>query len=794
MRKAGILLIITLLFVSYSPVFSSNQLDSLMQVLETQQEDSMRVQTMMDICLWAAKYDGQLLDSMAREMLTLSAEIGFTKGLAFANDCIAIRHYQKGDLNQADSLFILASQQYWSMGNKGKSLDSYVKSGIMNLVMGDFEQALDKFSQAEDSSRKYNLQRILAKVMNEKAIIFFHRNQFDSAEHYFEQAVSYGETGKYLEEVHRALFNLSVLMSNKNEPGEANKNLIKLFESQKEAGGGNWELSKTLHGIGENYLLLGDFPGALESLLESTALLEKIGDQTLLPLLYSRLGALYQEIQDTSESINYIEKSLAVLPDSGILVEQLQALLNIANIYTIQENFDEALELYDRALVDLTKNGMFVKMIDSWVAKANIFVQKNQLDLAKLALQKADSISTAQEAPALRDLIGNAYARYYLKKGDHQQSLSYVLPVWDSVQTTTDFQDKLETVGILYQAYKGLGRYDKAFEFLELYQDYNDSTMNKTVVRKMAVAQFEREKERLIQEKKQQENLLLAEQKAKRSQRNLFIIGILALLLIAFALYRNYRIKRKANLELASQNQIIEEQKKGLQELNEMKDHIFAILGHDLRKPALAFRGLSKKLAYLIRKEDYKTLQRIGEQLERDAGDLYSLTDNILHWALLQKAGYQYRPQTFDIRESIEEVVAIFDRAAAIKGIELVKGIEGEVLVNADPHAIQTVIRNLVDNALKFTSAGGKVQLTAEQQGEKVCLMVWDTGTGISEQKRRDLFSISTKSQTGTTGEQGTGLGLHLVHSLVQKNRGQIHVNSQPALGTTFEITLPAAV
>lgn len=781
-----------LLFISMSTC-KAQILDSLMQELVIQEDDTSRANTMIAVCSWASNNDGQLLDSMTQELMLFATKIDYPKGIAFALQFQGIVSYLNNDFSKADSLFQKASENFSMIGNRDVSVRSFIKSGIMNLMMGDFDTALAKFNQSIDTCQKYQLDKALAKALNEKATIYHYRNQEDSATYFYHQAIAKSETAQILEEKQRALYNLSVLLSDHNKPKEANISLQKLYQSQKEADNSIWAMGKTQHAIGENHRLMGDYPHAIESFLESANLLEKVGDQSLLVIVYSQLSGLYQEIQDSIQINHYVEKTIATLPDSGLLGGQIQALLNIAFVNQNQTKYDQALNIYDRAFINLAQNNMWGKMIFVLLQKSHIYQDQDDLYQAWVCLERADSLSLAQDPAIMRAEINLGYAKYYVGTKAYQKSLALALPIWDSLKNSSDFMGKRYYSQLLFQAYKGLNQHKEAFHFLELYHEYKDSLFNKSSVRKMAVAQYQGEKQSLIKQNEQQESLFLAEQKANESQRNAFIVGILALCFVILAFYRNFRIKQKANLELASRNEIIEEQKLGLQDLNEVKDHIFAILGHDLRKPALAFRGLSKKLAYLIRKEDYVTLQKIGTQLERDADSLYALTDNILQWALIQKSGYQYRPRTFDLRESVDEVVSIFDRAASIKGVELVSEIKTELLVSADPHAIQTVIRNLVDNALKYTSRGGHVHMKAHQVGENICLQVSDTGEGFSKEKEATIFSLSDKSKTGTAGEQGTGLGLHLVHSLVRKNQGELRVKSQLTVGTTFEVSLPAA-
>lgn len=117
---------------------------------------------------------------------------------------------------------------------------------------------------------------------------------------------------------------------------------------------------------------------------------------------------------------------------------------------------------------------------------------------------------------------------------------------------------------------------------------------------------------------------------------------------------------------------------------------------------------------------------------------------------------------------------------------------EADIQVYADEHSLNTILRNLVSNAIKYTSEGGKVSITAQQTTGNVTLVVNDTGTGISAEKVGSLFTIKKKSEAGTRGEKGTGLGLNIVKELIDLNKGEIAVDSTLNIGTRFQVHLPS--
>lgn len=231
-----------------------------------------------------------------------------------------------------------------------------------------------------------------------------------------------------------------------------------------------------------------------------------------------------------------------------------------------------------------------------------------------------------------------------------------------------------------------------------------------------------------------------------------------------------------------------------LTQLNTTKDRLFAIIGHDLRKPALAFRGISKKVNFLIQQKEFDTLDKLGKNLESAAFSLNSLLDNLLNWALKQRDVLPYDPKPVNVKEATEEIFNLFQQIADDKGITLKLDIAEATHAFSDQNALTTIIRNLVDNAIKYTPKGGFVEVTSEKKPTGILVIIKDSGTGITANQLDNLFELQkNKSKRGTEGETGSGLGLALVKDLIALNKGEINVHSVIGNGTTFEILLPAA-
>lgn len=252
--------------------------------------------------------------------------------------------------------------------------------------------------------------------------------------------------------------------------------------------------------------------------------------------------------------------------------------------------------------------------------------------------------------------------------------------------------------------------------------------------------------------------------------------------------FGNFRdITEKKNAEIQLKNNAGE-----LKELNEAKDRLFSIISHDLRGPFSGFMGLTETLAREADEMSREDIKQNAAVMHETAKKVYNLLSNLLIWSRLQMGKVKYRPSELIIYYEAESVLNLFSTAAGAKGITLSNEMSKEDIVFADPDMIATIFRNLISNAIKFTGNGGSIRLWSEEIPGYINLVVEDNGVGMTIEEMDKIFRLASGFSTrGTNGEEGTGLGLILCREMAQRNGGHIKVDSMPARGTRFTITLP---
>lgn len=245
--------------------------------------------------------------------------------------------------------------------------------------------------------------------------------------------------------------------------------------------------------------------------------------------------------------------------------------------------------------------------------------------------------------------------------------------------------------------------------------------------------------------------------------------------------------------ELSREKEVVEHRKSELEKLNANKDKFFSIIAHDLKNPFNTIIGLSELLLYNLDQYPREKIREFITQIYNYSTHTYTLLDNLLQWARSQTHQMEVQPDFIDLKVLIDDNVSLLTNKAEEKKIVLQTDVgDHAAQVYADENMISTVIRNLVSNAIKFTSEKGLVEIhTYSRQGE-VVLSVSDNGVGIPKENLPKLFDLKTSYSThGTHSEKGTGLGLLLCKEFVQMNRGRIWVESEPGKGSTFYVSLP---
>lgn len=229
-----------------------------------------------------------------------------------------------------------------------------------------------------------------------------------------------------------------------------------------------------------------------------------------------------------------------------------------------------------------------------------------------------------------------------------------------------------------------------------------------------------------------------------------------------------------------------------LERAKSARDRLFSIIGHDLRGPV----GNLKSSLELLGNDslDMETFKEIRDDLHRGVDHVLIALSNLMEWGSLQTNPLEAKPESVNLHTAAHDEIQLLALLAKEKHIHIENAIPAEASLWADPRQIKSVLRNLLSNAIKFTRTDGRISFSAKRNADQWTLAVTDDGVGMDSARSHALFHTDADSTLGTRGERGLGLGLQLCMDFVQANGGTISVESMPGKGTTFLVTLPAAL
>jgi signal transduction histidine kinase len=254
-------------------------------------------------------------------------------------------------------------------------------------------------------------------------------------------------------------------------------------------------------------------------------------------------------------------------------------------------------------------------------------------------------------------------------------------------------------------------------------------------------------------------------------------------------LKRGKEEKIRLEQEVRQRTLQINQQKEKLEELNRIKDKLFSVVSHDIKAPLSSLK-LSLALAK-INKLSQEEFKAVSTEIETHLDQTTNFIQNLLHWAKFQLRGEVVRPVRLDMSSMIAEAAGLLESDMAQKLITLNMDVAPDCIAYADQVMIQSVLRNLITNAVKFTPPGGAITIRGKVEDQKILISVSDTGTGIPEANQATLFTLESLTTPGTRQEAGTGLGLVLCKEFTEKNKGTIWFETEAGKGTTFTFTLP---
>lgn len=453
-----------------------------------------------------------------------------------------------------------------------------------------------------------------------------------------------------------------------------------------------------------------------------------------------------------------------------------------------KKQWSESLLQYKEALKLRLSDKNLERLASIYYYIGNCFIELEKPDSAlAYYLQAIDKYRKTNG----KDISFIVFGKYYAAIKDYKLAEYNLIRAIEMLKTTPN-ELLLELHEILSRVYYEQKDYKNAFIQQFDAATIKDSLSNIDNTRK--ITQLEKDMEFKVERIKYESNL-------GKQQRLTYGLGIILIISIAFVylIYKNLRYHKetnaklnKLNSEITSNKLILEKNNEELEKLNATKDKFFSIIAHDLKNPFNSILGLSEILKEDVREFSIDEIEEYAGLINDSSRNTLKLLENLLDWARIQRGRIEFRPSKFDLNEITETVFSLIGETANQKKVTLVNSIPGSTIVEADENMVNTILRNLISNAVKFSWENGVVEAACSEIENKIHISISDTGVGMNEETVKKLFELNSGISTkGTNNEKGTGLGLILCKDFIEMHGQKLSVESEVDKGSIFHFTLP---
>lgn len=576
-------------------------------------------------------------------------------------------------------------------------------------------------------------------------------------------------------------------------------------------------LANAYNMIGARWDDLGNYGMATEYYFKSLKIAETTKDTAILAGLMNNMAILYSKTNNSKKAIDYYLKSIEFSTKSkterGICINYL----NLGITYQEINNFEDALKYDNLAIETATKENQQDIVANAYSDLGVIYRKMKNFQLSKEYFQKSVDLFLKLNDYFDLGYTYKDYGDYFVDIKDYNNAAFYFEKAFENGKKFHFVDLVQKSSQKLMFHFKALKNFENAFQYFSEYKDASDSLSSAVQMQKITQIEMQFDFDKQQQIEKDNDIKLSKEITMQRT----IIISIVAVMLIIIILtgflYRNYKEKKKAIQDLSERNAVITQQndeihaqsdaislqtdelRKSHDELvkiNTAKDKFFSIIAHDLRNPFAVFLEGTRILVDNRKELGNDEWQDYIRGLNFTAERTFALLENLLDWSRANLGRLECNPIEFDVNKIITNNIELFKKTASSKSISVTANLSDNCFVYVDYNMINTVIRNLISNALKFTPPKGSVIVKTNLiDVNTVEIAVIDTGFGLREEDTKRLFRKDVKnSEIGISAEgKGTGLGLAICKEFVDINKGIISVESKPGQGSTFFVRLPAS-
>lgn len=458
----------------------------------------------------------------------------------------------------------------------------------------------------------------------------------------------------------------------------------------------------------------------------------------------------------------------------------------IGAIYIIQKDYNQSIEYLSYCLNKYTTQDSFaLKNIYSNIALCHL--AKQSIKEAEFFFQKSISISEQ-----LKDTVGLAksytnIANQYYNNYQDALAIEYFKKALSLALLTNDYRLKQDAYLNMAVVSENKKDYKSSLAFRKAYEENHDSIYGRdniwgiAAIKNKLDSQESAHKVEIAQQTNKLQALRLDEQ---RQQLYIALLASAAFLSFFFFAFYAYRQKNKQNI-------VINAQREELDALNHTKDQLFSIVAHDLRSPVQTMKVTLNKLRTALSHNNIGQAEQVSGEIETISNSTYALLNNLLYWALSQTGQLHFVKDKLHVTRLVEQVLYDYVPVAAAKNIVLENCVPESLYCSGDMNTVKIIIRNLVDNAIKFSEPFTPVAISGSEKNGECIISVTDGGKGVDDTIIQALANKNTKRvENSRQPSQSTGIGLWLAKTMAERNGGSLQIERRTK-GTKMNIRLP---
>ncbi|WP_028375542.1 ATP-binding protein [Leeuwenhoekiella sp. MAR_2009_132] len=563
------------------------------------------------------------------------------------------------------------------------------------------------------------------------------------------------------------------------------------------------EKNKWLSGIakahnrrGTYYVVTSQYTEAILEFQKALQFYQKTGDISGLSLTYGNLASLDFYLKDFDAALENFHLSIKLLDTVNQFDQYTKETLNLSAAHREKKNLDSAV-YYARRGIQFSKKLSDKRFLS--VAHFNMGTAQYLINNPEEALINLNASLNQENIPLQFKLLAKCYrAKVYLDLNQPARSENEIAGLEEQIISLNDHYLTLIYFETKQAIYEILNQDGNALEYSKKYIE-----LNKEVHNREQSNIFQNIKAKYAQEERVFENELLRNEseiqalQIERQKYTIYAVIIIAglLLILIFILYRLYKFKSENNQILKEKQEVLNASNQDLEAINRQKDNLFSIVAHDVKSPVAAILN-----SITLLNEDHNNfsepeIQQLYKELKKQTSDLYYLIENVLVWAKSQMNGFRFNFKELVINEFIEETLEIESIFIARKKITVVNHISKDAVIYTDPQVLRVLLRNLINNAVKFTPVAGQIRFSNSFTEGFCNIHITDTGQGMTvEMIKKVLIDQERHTLKGTANEPGNGIGLILCQEIAGKIGGRIEAQSVLGEGSTFTLVIPSDI